>query len=166
MASHQVVETRKPMKPKDTISAETLILKELDIIQSEIARFDNNSLTIRNWCIASWTAVIAYGVEKQKSLIILAALITTISFGLIDVIHRRIQVRFILRSKEIEKLLNRNDLAEYRYSVHRTADGKANDSRFQIEALTIFKHPYYWLFYLILMVCAAGCAAYMRFYYR
>jgi hypothetical protein len=152
------------MTPKESITPEALILKELEIVQSEIARFDNNSLTIRSWCLATWSAVIAYGVEKQKPLIIWAALITTFSFALIDVIHRRVQVRFIHRSKKIESLLNSGNLEDYQYSVHRTADGKMRDSRFRTEALTIFKHPYYWLFYLILMACAAGCAIYVRSY--
>lgn len=150
------------MKPKESISAETLIMKELDIVQSEIARFDSNSLTIRSWCLATWTAVIAYGVDKQKYLIVLAALVTTFSFALIDVIHRRVQVRFILRSKKIEHLLNSKNLEGYQYSVHHTADGKENDSRFRAETLIILKHPYYWVFYLILVASAGICAIYLK----
>jgi hypothetical protein len=145
---------------RESLAPQSLILKEIELVQSEIARFDNNCLTIRSWSLATWTAVIAYGVEKQKPLIILAALVTTFSFALIDVVHRRIQVRFILRSKDIENTLNSKNFSQYQYAVHRTADGKMNDSRFRTEALLIFKHPYYWLFYLVLMICAAGCAIY------
>jgi hypothetical protein len=32
---------------------EDLILKEIDIVQSEIARFDTSSLTVKTWCLTT-----------------------------------------------------------------------------------------------------------------
>ena len=152
------------MTSKDSISVQALIIKELEIVQAEIARFDNNCLTIRSWCLASWTAIIAYGIEKRNPLIIGAALATTFGFALVDVMHRRVQVRFILRSERIENILNNGKLEDYQYAAHRTASGKVNDSRLRTEVITIIKHPYYWFFYLFLMVCALACAIYIRVY--
>ena len=148
------------MSTNTGIPVSQLILKEVDIVQSEIARFDNNCLTVRSWCLAAWSAVIAYGVDKDRVLIVSAAVVTTVGFAFIDLMYRRVQVRFILRSATLEQCLN-TDLAGYEFGVHRTADGKLNDSRFVTEARIVFRHRYYWLFYLVLAICAAGGAIYV-----
>lgn len=143
------------------IEANDLILKELDIVQSEIARFDNNGLAVKQWCLAVWASTIAYGVEHDNALIVFTSEVTTLAFSLVELAYRRFQWRFISRSKRIEDLLASNDLSGYRYDVHYSAVGQRGDCRFRTELRAVLRQPHFTLFYLTLAVFGLACAIYV-----
>lgn len=139
----------------------TLVLIELEVVQSEIARFDGNGLKVKEWTLLIWAGLVAYGVQHQKIVIILSSLISTLSFALVELAYRRFQSRFIVRSGKIEQLLVTGDLEGYEYQIHRCAIGEIGDCRLRDEVPRILKQPHFTLFYLILAVFSAGIILYM-----
>jgi hypothetical protein len=143
------------IEPKD------LILKEIEIVQSEIARFDDNGLTVKEWCLAVWAGLIAYGVQHSEPLIVAGAFVTTISFSFVELMYRRFQLRFISRSAHIEEMLTFKNLAEYTYDVHSSAVGERGDCRFWTELPRVLRQPHFTVFYIILAEFALACTAYI-----
>src|SRR5262245_30817516 len=133
------------------LTTKDLLLKEIEIVYSEIARFDGNGIKIKGWSLAVWAGLIAYGVQHSNVFIVLGALITTFFFACIELVYRRYQKRFILRSADIEEMLASKDLRDlsgYKYSVHSAATGKLRDR----DLWTVFKEfPQFYLFYIALM---------------
>ena len=141
------------------MNKQELLLKEIDIVQSEIARFDSNGLTIKTWCIGTWAALIAYGVQNEEPFIVGSAIITTTFYSFIEYAYRRFQVRFIDRSNKIEQLLEEGRIEEeYHYTVHRTADPGLGCRR---ETRLVFKMWHFTSFYMGLVtigaICVIGC---------
>jgi hypothetical protein len=164
------------------IDPEKLILKEIEIVHREIARYDNNGLTVKGWCLTVWAGLIAYGVQHSEPFIVAAALVTTISFSLIELTDRRYQLRFISRSERIEQMLTaeqdfqrqwskvpRSDRAyenpakEYRFDIHFSAVGKRDPSRLRDELPKVLILPHFSIFYLILAVFAYGACLYVLY---
>ena len=50
------------------IELKDLILKEIEIAHSEIARFDNNGLKVKEWCLGVRAALLAYGIQHRELL--------------------------------------------------------------------------------------------------
>lgn len=136
-----------------------LILKEIEIIQEQIGRFDNNGLAIKQWCLGVSTALIAYGVEKNKWLIVLASVFTTACFAFVELMYRRFQLRFISRSHDIEEGLKTHDFPDYEYKVHQTA---MKPLGFWKEVSRVFKMPHFTVFYLVVALFGAACFFYVR----
>ncbi len=139
-----------------------LLFKEIDVIQSEIARLDSNGLKIKEWTLAIWASLLAYGVSKDNALIVIASIIATLSFALVESTYRRFQLRFIEISRELEDTLAGKGAEEYRYQVHATATGQRGQRNTLSELAEALGQPQFWLFYLILSFFAAACAAYIQ----
>ena len=92
-----------------------LCLKEIDVVKENIGRYDQNGLTIKSWCLTSWTAVTAYGLQNRDSSITLLGIAIVAGFGFLELIYRRYQRRFIQRSREIEAILASGNLRNYEY---------------------------------------------------
>lgn len=122
-----------------------LLLKEIDIVQSEIARFDSNGLTIKKWSTAMWVALMAYSLRYGLKELVVIAIVTVFLFFIVELTYRRYQTRFIRRSEYIEDILKRGppDEQNYTYEVHATASNPSKD-----ELLEAVKQPQLWLYYL------------------
>ena len=123
-----------------------LCLKEIDVIQGNIARFDQNGLTIKSWCLALWTALTAIGIESKNISVSLIPIVVIAAFAFIEIIYRRFQSRFIGRSREIEEILTTRNFEIYEYSVYRAAT-RSNLVR---ELRFIFRSPQLTIFYTTL----------------
>jgi hypothetical protein len=165
------------------IEARDLILKEIEIVHSEIARFDNNGLKVKEWCLGVWAALIAYGVQHSEPLIVAGALVTTIIFSSVELTYRRYQLRFIARSRRIEQLLTagqdfqsfqrqwlkvprsgrlfENPAKEYRFDIHFSAVGQRDPSTFWDELPKVLRLHHFTIFYFILAALAYVCTAYV-----
>jgi len=146
------------MEPTSTIQggesmvkAEDLIMKEMEIVQSEIGRFDGNGLKIKEWTLAVWAALLAYGVQHEQPVVVAASIVSTVCFGLVEISYRRIQLRFIYRSSEIEGILKGKELDNYNWEINRCAAGLARDCSIRSEVPQILKYPHITLFYTILI---------------
>jgi hypothetical protein len=143
------------------IELKDLIFKEIEIVHSEIARFDSNGLTVKGWCLGVWAGLIAYGVQHSDALIVAGALVTTISFSLVELQYRRYQSRFIKRSERIEQMLTSENLEkEYKFDIHSSAVGERDPSRLRDELPKVLELPHFTIFYLILVAFALVCTAY------
>src|SRR5262245_29868233 len=125
------------------IERKDLILKEIDIVHSEIARYDSNGLTVKGWCLAVWAGLIAYGVQHHNVFIVAAASATTVCFAIVELMYRRFQLRFIARSARIEKILASKSFGEYMFDVHNYAIGQRTDSSFCTEAREVLPMPHF-----------------------
>ena len=134
-----------------------LCLKEIDVVKENIARYDQNGLTIKSWCLTSWTAVTAYGLQNKASFIVLLGMAIIAGFGFLELIYRRYQRRFIQRSTEIEEILAFGDLRKYRYSVDSTAT-KVDFSR-EIKYAMLQSH--FIAFYVLLLAISILLAVYL-----
>jgi len=142
------------------IEQKDLILKEIDIVHSEIARYDSNGLKVKAWCLAVWAALIAYGVQHHNAFIVAAASVTTGTFAFVELIYRRFQWRFILRSARIEEMLASKSFGEYMFDVHNYAVGNKTDSGFWTEAKVVLPQTQFYVFYLLLAGLAFACVLY------
>ena len=134
-----------------------LCLKEIDVVKENIGRYDQNGLTIKSWCLTSWTAVTAYGLQNKDSLIVLLGVAVVVGFGFLELIYRRYQRRFIQRSAEIEAILASGDLRKYKYSVDSTAT-KRDSSR---EIKFALSQSQFVTFYVLLLLFSVWIAAYL-----
>lgn len=137
-----------------------LCLKEIDIVQSNIQRFDQNGLKIKSWCLTLWTALAALGIQSQNIFIILTSSITTSAFCYTELIYRRFQIRFIDRSREIEEILRSGKMDLYEYSVNRAA----TQSDLKRELKFVLNFPQFANFYASLLLITLMLAALMLFY--
>ncbi len=142
------------------VEQKDLILKEIDIVHSEIARYDSNGLRVKGWCLAVWAALIAYGVQHHNAFIVAAASVTTGCFALVELMYRRFQLRFIARSEHIEEMLASKSFGQYMFDIHNYAIGRRTDSRFLTEARKVLLQPHFFVFYLLLVVLALACVGY------
>ncbi|MDA0266296.1 MAG: hypothetical protein O3A14_04900 [Cyanobacteria bacterium] len=122
-------------------------LKEIDIVQANIARFDQNGLNIKSWCLALWSGLTAIGIQSGNVFIVLMSVVVVSAFAFIEVTYRRFQMRFIFRSAEIEDILRTNSLDAYEYAVNTSAtrSNPRNEFRF------VLRSPQFAIFYLMLM---------------
>jgi hypothetical protein len=134
-----------------------LCFKELDIIQDNINRFDQNGLTIKSWCLTTWSLIAVYGLQNSNRVLVGIGAFTVLIFSFTEFIYRRFQRRFIQRSKEIETILATGDLGTYRYSVHKSATTchKSDEIRF------VLCQPQFSVFYISLIVLSILLVVYL-----
>ncbi len=124
-----------------------LCLKEIDIIQNNILRFDQNGLTIKSWCLTTWSLITVYALQNANSVLIWLGAFTIFAFSFTEFVYRRFQSRFVRRSAEIENMLEAGDLKNYKYSVFKSAikNKPSEEIRFAL------RQPQFLVFYLSLI---------------
>jgi hypothetical protein len=101
-----------------------LIFKEIDVVQAQIARYDEQGLKIKGLCVTLSAALVALGINNNLATAHLIAFVVIVLFSALEWAYRIVQARFIVRSKEIEDILKSECLDSYQYSVNRTAKGE------------------------------------------
>lgn len=132
-----------------------LCMKEIEIVQAAIARYDNNGSNIKSWCVTTWSALSAYSISERESGIALLGLAIIVAFGFLELTYRRFQQRFIGRAKELELMLASDRLAEYNFSVHKFAETKGTN-----EIQSVIRLPHFVLFYLALVLFSLAISFY------
>jgi hypothetical protein len=117
-------------------------LKEIDIVQANIARFDTNGSNIKSWCVTTWSAISAYALTQRDPAVAGVGLAIIIGFGLLELIYRNFQDRFIRRAAEIERLLESGELEKYVYSIDKTAVTKSHKAW-----RDVLRRPHFSIFY-------------------
>jgi len=134
-----------------------LCLKEIDVVKENIGRYDQNGLTIKSWCLTSWTAITAYGLQNKDPFISLLGIAIIAGFGYLELIYRRYQKRFIRRSGEIEAILASGHLKKYKYSV----DSAATRKDFSGEIKFALSQSHFVAFYVLLLLISISAAVYL-----
>lgn len=122
-------------------------MKEIEIVQATIARFDTNGSNIKSWCVTTWSAVSAYALTQRDAPVAALGLTIILGFAFLELIYRAFQTRFIQRAAEIEKLLARGNIKGYEYSIDKTARTQTNK-----EIKRVLTRPHFTLFYLVFLV--------------
>jgi hypothetical protein len=132
-----------------------LWMKEIEIVQANIARFDNNGSNIKSWCVTTWSAVSAYSLSQRDPAIALVGLAIIMGFGVVELTYRRFQKRFLARAAEMEEILATDKLGDYKFSVDKAAKTPgANEVR------SVFLLPHFILFYLVLGISTLAISFY------
>lgn len=142
----------------DTAQKLQLCLKEIEIVQDNIHRFDQNGLTIKSWCLTTWSFITVYALQNTNSLIVWLAAFTVIVFSFTEFVYRRYQVRFIRRSAELESLLAKGDMKNYQYSVYKSA---TTNNRWR-EIDFVLRTPQFVVFYLSLITLSVFLVMYIN----
>jgi len=132
-----------------------LCLKEIEIVQATIARYDNNGSNVKSWCVTTWSAVSAYAISERDSGIALIGLAIIVGFGLVELTYRGFQRRFINRAGAVEQILKSVDFEQYEFSIHKSAE-----TRSQREFRSVLLLPHFVLFYFALGIASLGVALY------
>ena len=123
-----------------------LCLKELDFIQESIARYDGNGLTIKSWCLALDSTLAAYAVVHRSTFVAVVAAVATLAFGAIELVYRCFQYRFIRRSRELEKCLEKFDPDQYKYGLYACATNEC----WREEIAVALRQPHFVVLYALL----------------
>jgi len=142
----------------DTDKKLQLLIKEIEIVQENIHRFDQNGLTIKSWCLTTWSLITVYALQNTNSLIVWVAAFIVIVFSFTEFVYRRYQMRFIKRSAEIEALLVKGDLKRYEYSIYKSAT--TINAREEIKF--VMRAPQFLVFYLSLVIISGLLVLYMN----
>jgi hypothetical protein len=82
-----------------------LLLRELESIQQGIRAMDNAMFAIKGWCVTVDAAIVGVAINKGQPLLLLAGLIATICFWLLDSHFKAVQRIYILRDLDLESKL-------------------------------------------------------------
>ena len=130
-------------------------MKEIEIVQGNIARFDTNGSNIKSWCVTTWAAVSAYALTERDAPVAALGIAIILGFGVLELIYRAFQTRFIQRAAEIERLLASGNFESYEYSIDKTAGTRTSK-----EIRGVLTRPHFTLFYLVFIVVSAFIAWY------
>jgi len=122
-----------------------LCVKEVELTQEQISRYDSNGLTIKSWCLATCSALCAYAVVHRSAFVAAMSAFVAIAFGGIELVYRCFQSRFIARAAALERVLADDKLSSYSYALSSSAT-KAAWARELLSALSL---PHFWLFYAL-----------------
>jgi hypothetical protein len=93
--------------PKDDFEYRAdIIIKEWDMTQTNIARFDTLMFALRGIAATSVGAIFSVAATLEKPLIILGGTIPIFIFWMLDAIYKTLQRNVIIRSREIESYLS------------------------------------------------------------
>ena len=98
-----------------------LCLKEVELVQGHIARYDSNGLAIKSWCLATFSAISAYAFTQQSKFIAGIAMVAIVGFAIIELVYRCFQRRFIRRAVELENILRSEDISTYKFGLTSSA---------------------------------------------
>jgi hypothetical protein len=106
-------------------SEDFLMLKEVDLLQANIARFDQNGLAIKTWSITLWSALMAYAYTHHSIVVAVGAVLPVLGFAFIELTYRAYQIRFLTRMGAVENALNGGE--NYVFGVDRAARTPSHD---------------------------------------
>jgi hypothetical protein len=135
-----------------------LCLKEIELVQDQIARYDGNGLTIKSWCLTTCSALIAYAVVHRSALVAVIAMAAALAFAGTELVYRCIQIRFIARSMELERILDDGALETYRYRL----PSSARNAHWPEEIRQSLRYPQFSAIYGVLILLSAVVAGAIR----
>jgi hypothetical protein len=83
----------------------SVLIKEWDLCEASIGRFDTISFAIRGWAVSVFTAVLAAAVTVKQPRLVLFAIAPTLLFWIFDALNKSFQDRFTRRLRAIQTYL-------------------------------------------------------------
>jgi len=135
-----------------------LCLKELELVQGHIARYDANGLTIKSWALATASALAAYAVVHRSAFVAVIGALVTVAFASAELVYRCFQSRFIARAATLESVLQSEDLGRYRYAL----TSAAVTPRWRDEVRSSIRQPHFTLLYALVIFLSLILALALR----
>jgi hypothetical protein len=90
-----------------------ILKQEIETINASIRQMDLMTEKVKNWAIVTWTAATGAAISRGelRPFIALTSFIPVV-FWMVDLYYRRIQRKFIWRSRQITEFLNDGRLAQ------------------------------------------------------
>lgn len=102
-------------------SQRTLLLREYELHQQAIEKFDGHRLQIRNWAVVVVVATLTFAYTSDSPVTALIAMCGAVAFAVSEALHMAITLSVIQRATELEPLLapdaSVKALAAYRFGV-------------------------------------------------
>jgi hypothetical protein len=92
---------------------ETVLLREWDMCEAGIARYDGFLFQIRSWAVTAFSGVIALAVTKGRPEICFLAILIIVAFWISEGSAKVYQYTFICRVREIEAALRKRNAAVF-----------------------------------------------------
>lgn len=133
-----------------------LLKTELEIIQRQIDKYDQLSMTIKAWSVTLWAASIGWSFQVKRPEIILVAIFIVLAFWVLDAVNKNFREDYKKRRTEISN------------TFHNLASGSLSSSeiitpKFPIhkwsEVMRQFFQPYIFVLYVSLVLI--GVAIYL-----
>lgn len=86
-----------------------LLIKEWELCNSNIGRFDNLLFIVRGWTVALATAIVGYAYSANDPTVCYLSVVPLSLFWSVDALFKSFQRNFILRSRAIEGYLASED---------------------------------------------------------
>lgn len=117
------------------------------MVQASIARYDQNGITIKNWCTTTWGAATAYGFENNSLLIVAVAPYLVLCFFITEWVYRVYQHRFISHAHKLQEYLLTNQLNSYQYNFASAAVNPLKNEKLSVLKKAQFVTLYYMLLF-------------------
>jgi hypothetical protein len=88
---------------------QSILMKEIDYIHSQISNFDRLSFQIKGWAVTLWSAIVAFGASQTSVLVVLASIPVMVTFWILDAFFKQYQHRFTSRMGFIEMFFDSRD---------------------------------------------------------
>lgn len=124
-----------------------MLIKEIEFTQAAIARYDQNGMMIKNWCITTWGAATVYGFEHNNLLIIGLVPYMVLCFFVVEWVYRVYQLRFIRHSAQLQKMARQKDFADYQFGLSSAASSYLKGDR-----MHVLKQPHFVMLYIMLII--------------
>lgn len=70
------------------------LIKQTEMLQSEIARMANNSLSVKQVGLSVWSALVGFGFANSSYALFVLAIISFLLFGLLDIYYLYLERKF------------------------------------------------------------------------
>ena len=149
------------MDKTDGSSQGALVLREFELHQQAIEKFDGLRLQIRNWSVAVVVAALSFAYGSDDPVVALVAVGAAAAFAVSEALYMAIALSVIDRANELEPLLapdpSQEDLAAYRFGVSSAYRGRTSLTG-AIRLLMSRSRWHISFFYLVLIVGGAVSA--------
>ena len=81
-------------------------IKQAEMLQAVITRMANNSLEVKKFGLAVWSAIVVVGLDKPNRWLFLLALFTFILFGMLDIYYLYQERKFRDNFNRLTRIIN------------------------------------------------------------
>lgn len=127
-------------------------LKEYYFIQELVDRYDERSLQIKSWSITASGVAIGFGFTADRPALFLLGSVGSLVFWYLEALWKSIQSVHIVKSHEIEKMLNESDLAYRGPSISENFASKFRTRTPRKNAFKIMRYRNVWIPHLFIIL--------------
>ena len=148
-----------------------LLLKEIDILQSNIRSYDSIIFTIKGWCITIFSGFLFFSAKENQAIYLFFAALAVVLFWTLDATFKGFQRKFIVRYNRIEHFFRAGKFDD---AIKKKSFGKFNlpdvGARFSVSDAKAktnpFRAAFFWhtaILYVAMLVMLIAVASWIQF---